>query len=540
MIQSHPLEKHNHSDYLVIGGGLAGFDLALRLAERGSVTLLSKAPPAESNSYYAQGGIAAVLDPADRLTSHITDTETAGAGLCHHDIVQLVVENGADAINHLINLGVAFTKKKADQYHLTQEGGHSARRVIHTADATGKMVMETLLDRIEAHPGICLIPNQIAIDLITTHKLGVYHPNQSNRNLGCHALDIQTGDVHTYQARFTILATGGFGKVYLYTSNPDTATGDGVAMAYRAGCRVANMEFVQFHPTCLYHPQAKSFLISEAVRGEGGILLRKNGDRFMERHHPQKELAPRDIVARAIDFEMKRSGEDCVFLDITHRGEAFITSHFPTIHAKCLEFGINPVKEPIPVVPAAHYACGGIYSDQNGKTDIDALYAIGEASHTGLHGANRLASNSLLECIVFAKRVDEDIKRREEDDDPLPLPSVQLWDSFDTQQCEEAILISHNWDEIRRFMWNYVGIVRSDQRLARARRRIEMLRQEIDEYYWNCRITPDLIELRNLALVASLIIRSALHRKESRGLHYSTSHPNPSEGCKKDTTLPLS
>ncbi|HIJ82768.1 MAG: L-aspartate oxidase [Magnetococcales bacterium] len=528
------------SDFLVIGGGVAGLDLSLRLAELGSVQLITKTDAGESNSSQAQGGIAAVLDSDDRFELHIEDTHRAGAGLCHEDTVRFVVENGARAIHRMIQLGVTFTRTPEGPYHLTREGGHSNRRVVHSADATGKAVVQTLLEKVQRHPNIQLMPNHLAIDLITSYKTGRFAPDRNNRCLGCYTLDIENDRVITQQARFTILATGGAGKVYLYTSNPDIATGDGIAMAYRAGCRVANMEFIQFHPTCLYHPKAKSFLISEAVRGEGGILVLSDGDRFMERHHPRRELAPRDIVARAIDFEMKRTGDDCVFLDITAKGEKFIREHFPNIHSKCLDLGIDMVREPIPVVPAAHYTCGGVLTHPDGTTDLENLFALGEVSHTGLHGANRLASNSLLECLVFAEAVEQTIRKKINDNDTthhIPLPP---WDNFDTHMCEEAVLISHNWDEIRRFMSNYVGIVRSDSRLARARRRIELLQQEINEYYWNCRISRDLLELRNIALVASLIIRSAIHRKESRGLHCNTNHPERDDThWAKDSILPI-
>ncbi|MBF0588414.1 MAG: L-aspartate oxidase [Magnetococcales bacterium] len=527
------------SDFLIIGGGLAGLDLALRLAEHGEVIVLTKTLAGESNSLHAQGGIAAVLDPKDRLDAHVEDTLTAGVGLCHEDAVRLVVENGARSIERLIDLGVRFTRD-GERYHLTREGGHSARRVIHTADATGSVVIGTLLTKVAHHPRIRLYEHKVAIDLVTTHKLGVMAPGVANRCLGCHALDITTGLVHTFQARFTTLATGGAGKVYLYTSNPDTATGDGIAIASRAGCRIANMEFIQFHPTCLFHPQAKSFLISEAVRGEGGVLLLKNGQPFMKRHHEKGELAPRDIVARAIDTELKRTGDDCVFLDITFKGEAFIREHFPTIYDKCLGLGIDMTKEPIPVVPAAHYTCGGIHTDAHARTDLDGLYAVGETAHTGLHGANRLASNSLLECLVYAGRAHEDMRRRIHDEREPLRPNLPLWDTFDAGTCEEEVLIAHNWDEIRRFMWNYVGIVRSDQRLARARRRIQLLQREIDEYYWNCRVSQNLLELRNIALVASLIIRSAIHRKESRGLHNTTNHTQrDDQHWRRDTVLPI-
>ncbi|MBF0453822.1 MAG: L-aspartate oxidase [Magnetococcales bacterium] len=533
-------KNHSQADFLIIGGGIAGFDLALRLARHGIVDLLTKTIAGESNSRYAQGGIAAVLDPEDNLESHIKDTLTAGAGLCNEEVVRFVVENGPEAIRHLIDIGVSFTQGEAGAYHLTKEGGHSARRVIHTADATGLAVMNTLQKQVDENPNIRLFQNRVAIDLVTAHKMGHYPPGEPNRCYGCYALSRETSRVITHQARFTILATGGAGKVYLYTSNPDTATGDGIAMAYRAGCHVANMEFMQFHPTCLYHPDAKSFLISEAVRGEGGILIRKDGSRFMDIHHPMGELAPRDIVARAIDFEMKRSGEPCVFLDITAKGEAFLKDHFPNILAKCASLGIDITTQPIPVVPAAHYMCGGVKTDLTGATEVDGLFAIGEVAHTGLHGANRLASNSILECLVFAQSAYRTIAERFQNPPCTIHPNIPPWDSFDTDHSDEAVLISQNWDEIRRFMGNYVGIVRSNRRLARARRRIEMLQQEISEYYWNSKITQDLIELRNLALIASLIIRSAIHRRESRGLHYTTNYPNRDDArCAKDTTLPI-
>ncbi len=533
-------ERRTTADFLIIGGGIAGLDLALRLAGLGSVTVLTKAEPGESNSRYAQGGIAAVLDPSDRPEAHLADTLTAGDGLCNPRTVRHVVENGPRCIRRLIDLGVPFTRMEKGGYHLTREGGHSARRVIHTADATGQAVMDILLERVGQRPNIRLLRDQLAIDLISAHKLGHFVPGQPNRCYGCYALDLASDRVFTHQARFTILATGGAGKVYLYTSNPDTATGDGIAMAYRAGCRAANMEFIQFHPTCLFHPEAKNFLISEAVRGEGGLLRLKNGDRFMPRHHDKAELAPRDVVARAIDHEMKQSGEPCVYLDITAKGPDFIRAHFPNIHRRCLELGLDMTREPLPVVPAAHYTCGGIVTNLDGQTDLDGLYAIGEVAHTGLHGANRLASNSILECLVFADAVTESIVGKLRQRPRVSQPALPLWDSFDTGHCEDAVLISHNWDEIRRFMGNYVGIVRSNRRLARARHRIELLQQEINEYYWNCRISRDLLELRNIALIASLIIRSAIHRKESRGLHYNVDYPSRYDDDKvRDTILPI-
>ena len=540
MIIKSPDKPWISSDFLILGGGIAGLDLALRLADNGTVVVLTKTDANESNSHYAQGGIAAVLDPKDRLEAHVQDTLVAGCGLCYPETVNFVVSNGARAIRRLIDLGVSFTKGDQAGYHLTQEGGHSARRVIHTADATGKAVMETLLERANQHPNIHLYQNQIAIDLITAHKIGRFSPGQPNRCYGAYVLDSLNNQVITYQSRFTILATGGTGKVYLYTSNPDTATGDGIAMAYRAGCRVANMEFIQFHPTCLFHPNAKNFLITEAVRGEGGILLRKDGYRFMPQHHPKAELAPRDIVAQAIDFEMKRSGDPCVFLDISAKGKSFLEEHFPNILAKCASFGIAMDKEPIPVVPAAHYTCGGVVTGLDAKTDLDGLFAIGEVSHTGLHGANRLASNSILECLVFADAAYNAILTQIREHPHVSQPLLPPWNSVGTDQCAEAVLISHNWEELRRFMGNYVGIVRSNRRLARARQRIELLQREINQYYWDCHITRDLIELRNIALIASLIIRSAIHRKESRGLHFNSDYPERNdEYWKRDTVLPI-
>ncbi|MBF0125279.1 MAG: L-aspartate oxidase [Magnetococcales bacterium] len=529
------------ADVLVIGSGVAGLDIALRLAEYGDVMILTKGAACESNSVHAQGGIAAVLDPGDRLENHVADTLEAGAGLCHVDTVRFVVEQGAGAIQRLINdVGVSFTRNdQNDGYHLTREGGHSNRRVIHSADATGQEVVHALLERVRSHPRIHFYEHHFSIDLITAHKMGHLVPGRRNLCYGCYALDPSEQTIHTFQARFTVLATGGAGKVYLYTSNPDTATGDGLAMAWRAGCRVANMEFFQFHPTCLYHPQAKSFLISEAVRGEGGRLLLKSGVPFMDRHHPSMELAPRDIVARAIDFEMKRTGDDYVLLDISHQGADFIRAHFPNILEQCAALGIDITREAMPVVPAAHYLCGGIVTDLNGQTDIESLYAIGETSHTGLHGANRLASNSLLECLVFSASAARQISAQLQHESYHQWPSIPLWDDFDTGPCEEAVLISHNWDEIRRCMWNYVGIVRSNQRLDRARRRLELLRREIDDSYWNCRINRDLLELRNLATVATLIVRAAIHRKESRGLHFTTNYPDRDEQLAHDTILPV-
>ena len=514
-------------DVLIIGSGLAGQSAALRLAPHCRVALVSKRSLEDSASGWAQGGIAAVLDSQDSIEAHIRDTLVAGAWLNDPTATRFVVENGRRAIEWLIEQGVPFTKD-ASGYHLTREGGHSARRVIHVADATGASVQETLIAKVRENPNITVLENHIAIDLITGEKLG----SGENRCFGAYVLNNQSGEVLTIGASNTLIATGGAGKVYLYTTNPDTSTGDGIAMAYRAGCRVSNMEFIQFHPTCLYHPQAKSFLISEAVRGEGGLLKLPDGSRFMPEHDEREELAPRDIVARAIDFEMKKRGLDCVFLDISHKGEAFIRHHFPNIHARCLELGIDITKDPIPVVPAAHYTCGGIISDLHGRTDVAGLYVAGEASCTGLHGANRLASNSLLECLVFAEAAVNDILRGK-----MPaLPLLPNWDESRVTDADEEVVISHNWDELRRFMWDYVGIVRTTKRLKRAKHRIGLLMREIDEFYANFRVSHDLIELRNLVVTADLIVRCAMQRKESRGLHCSRDYPEMLPKA-KNTTL---
>jgi L-aspartate oxidase len=506
-------------DVLVIGSGLAGLAAALRLAPTRRVALVTKNELLAGASAWAQGGIAAVWDSADSLDAHARDTQVAGAGLCHEDTVRFVVERGRPSIQWLVDQGVAFTRETggAEELHLTREGGHSHRRIVHAADATGNAVQRTLVERVRGHPNIDVLDWHIAIDLITARKLGT----GADRCLGAYVLDNKAGRVKTIGARSTVLAAGGTGKVYLYTTNPDTATGDGVAMGWRAGCPVANMEFVQFHPTCLYHPDAKSFLISEAVRGEGGLLLLPSGERFMPRHDARAELAPRDVVARAIDFEMKKRGLDCVFLDISHKGEDFVRGHFPTIHARCLEFGIDIAKEPIPVVPAAHYSCGGLRVDLAGRTHLPGLYALGEVACTGLHGANRLASNSLLECVVFAGSATADILAA----DPAPLPALPDWDESRVTDADEEVVIAHNWDELRRSMWSYVGIVRTTKRLERARHRIELLQGEIEEFYSNFRVSNDLIELRNLVVTANLIVRSALARRESRGLHYTLDFP---------------
>lgn len=512
-------------DVLIIGSGLAGLSLALRTAANKKICLVSKRHINDSASNWAQGGIAAVLNNDDSNEAHIQDTLIAGAGLCDSAVTKKVVEHGKETIEWLIQQGVGFTREhNSSDYHLTREGGHSHRRIVHAADATGHAVQTTLADKVRQHPNITLLENHIAVDLITTQKVKLAKKLSSDHNacLGAYVLDNSTGKVTTISAQNTVLATGGAGKVYLYTTNPDISTGDGIAMAWRAGCRVANMEFIQFHPTCLFHPHAKSFLISEIVRGEGGLLKLPDGTRFMQEHDPREELAPRDVVARAIDFEMKKRGLDCVYLDISHKSLDFIQEHFPNIYRRCLELGIDISKTPIPVVPAAHYTCGGIMTDDKGLTDINHLYAIGETACTGLHGANRLASNSLLECLVFGQAAAEDILSQPDKAAPI----LPYWDESRVTDADEEVLITHTWDELRRFMWNYVGIVRTDKRLSRALHRLHMLRSEVHEFYSNFKISNDLIELRNLLQVAELIVVSAIERKESRGLHYSKDHPN--------------
>ena len=507
-------------DVLIIGSGAAGLSLALKLAPDYRVAVLSKKTITEGSTFYAQGGISAVLADDDSIESHVQDTLNAGAGLCDEKVVRHTVENSAAAIEWLLELGVPFTRSDDDNsagLHLTREGGHSHRRVAHADDMTGRAIETTLVGEARKHDNITLYEHHLAVDLITIEK------NGSRRCLGAYVLDCKANHVDVFRARTVIIATGGASKVYLYTSNPDSATGDGIAMAWRAGCRIANMEFMQFHPTCLYHPKAKSFLISEAVRGEGGVLKLPNGERFMHRFDERAELAPRDIVARAIDHEMKRLGADHIYLDISHKPADFILKHFPNIHARCLEYGFDMTKEPLPVVPAAHYTCGGVMTDLNARTDIEGLYAVGEVSFTGLHGANRMASNSLLECLVFAHAAARDImSRKQEAQDETP---IAPWDESRVTDSDEHIVVTHNWDELRRFMWDYVGIVRTTKRLERAKHRVDLLNSEIDEYYSNFRITSDLIELRNLALVADLIINSALSRHESRGLHYIRDYP---------------
>jgi L-aspartate oxidase len=522
-------------DILVIGSGASGLSLALRLADHARVAVISKTALTESNTLYAQGGISAVLDAEDSIESHIQDTLIAGAGLCDPDIVRLVVSHGKECIDWLLERGVPFTEVESEngghQLHLTREGGHTHRRVVHAADATGLAVEISLEQHTRAHPNIEVFEHHNAIDLITARKLGA----DEQRVLGAYVLDNRQHKVKTFRARHVVLASGGAGKVYLYTSNPDIATGDGIAIAWRAGARIANMEFIQFHPTCLFHPHARSFLISEAVRGEGGKLILGDGSPFMQRFDPRGELAPRDVVARAIDHEMKRLGADCVFLDISHQSAEFIKSHFPTIYARCLEFNIDITRQPIPVVPAAHYTCGGILTDRDARTDIPGLYAVGEVACTGLHGANRMASNSLLECLVFAKQAAEDILRNLPNQS-IP-PELPEWDESQVTDSDEEVVVAHNWDEIRRFMWDYVGIVRTDKRLQRALRRVELLKQEIADYYGHFRVTGDLLELRNLAIVAELIIRSALRRKESRGLHFTLNYPGLDTGKPPENTV---
>jgi L-aspartate oxidase len=521
------MSQHFQHDVLVIGSGAAGLSLALTLPSHLRIAVLSKGDLANGSTFWAQGGVAAVLDDADTVQSHVEDTLNAGGGLCHEDAVRFTVEHSREAIQWLIDQGVPFTRDDQTsvedggfEFHLTREGGHSHRRIIHAADATGAAIFKTLLAQAQQRPNIELLEQRVAVDLITERRLGL----DGQRCLGAYVLNRTSGEVDTYGARFTILASGGAAKVYLYTSNPDGACGDGIAMAWRSGCRVANLEFNQFHPTCLYHPQAKSFLVTEALRGEGAYLKLPNGERFMQRFDPRAELAPRDIVARAIDHEMKRLGIDCVYLDISHKPAEFIKTHFPTVYERCLEFSIDITTQPIPVVPAAHYTCGGVMVDEMGRTDVPGLYAIGETSFTGLHGANRMASNSLLECFVYARSAAADILSQLPD---VPLPeALPTWDASQVTDSDEDVIIAHNWDELRRFMWDYVGIVRTNKRLQRAQHRVRLLLDEIDEFYSNYKVSRDLIELRNLAQVAELMICSAMERKESRGLHYTLDYPD--------------
>jgi L-aspartate oxidase len=507
------------TDVLVIGGGIAGLTAALSLAPVARVTVLCKGDVEAGSSHWAQGGIASVTDPDDSFSDHVADTCDAGAGLCDPEVVEFIVERGPGVIARLREWGVEFDKLD-NELHLTREGGHSHRRVLHVADATGQAITSALTRRVLDDPRIELFNDRVAIDLINTSKLN----RHQNRCVGAYVLNRSTARVEVFQAKFVVLATGGASKVYLYTSNPDSSTGDGIAMAWRAGCRVANLEFNQFHPTCLYHPHAKSFLISEALRGEGAVLKLPSGEGFMHRFDPRADLAPRDIVARAIDHEMKRLGLDCVHLDISHRPAAFVEEHFPTIARRCRELGIDITREPIPVVPAAHYTCGGVVVDRDARTDIAGLYAVGEVACTGLHGANRLASNSLLECLVYAEVAAEHITRHL--DTALEPITVPHWDESQVTDSDEDVVIAHNWDELRRFMWDYVGIVRTTKRLQRALHRAELLKQEVHEFYSHYRVSNDLIELRNLINVAELIIRSALMRRESRGLHFNLDFPD--------------
>ncbi len=522
-------------DFLVIGGGIAGLTYALEVAKHGTVAVLFKKSREESSTAWAQGGIAAVTGSDDNFALHISDTLSAGAGLCHSDVVELVVREGPTRLEELIRLGAHFDRNPDNSgYHLHKEGGHSRRRIYHAADATGFEIQQTLIQAASHQQNIRFFDHALAVDLITTHKIGGRYSGGVNRALGAYVLDAG-GAIEPILASKTLVATGGVGKVYLYTSNPDVATGDGIAMCYRAGCSVANMEFFQFHPTCLFHPEAKTFLITEAMRGEGARLRRINGETFMHKHHKLEELAPRDIVARAIDYEMKQHGEEYVLLDITHKPADFIKEHFPTIYQRCLSYGFDITRQPIPVVPAAHYCCGGVVCDSNGKTEIEDLYVAGESACTGLHGANRLASNSLLEGLVFGYRAAaHSILQFDSSTRAAPVP---LWDSGSAVDSDEEVVITQNWDEIRRFMWNFVGIVRSNKRLERALKRSEMLEREIQEYYWNFKVKPDLLELRNLSLVANLVIRSALWRKESRGLHYNLDYPLPSDTFVRDTLI---
>ena len=541
----------HHFDVLIVGSGLAGLSAALHLAATHRVAVITKGAFGDGSSNWAQGGIAAVLAEGDNFDEHVQDTLVAGAGLCDPAATRFVVENAPASIAWLQGLGVPFSQEDG-VLHLTREGGHSQRRIVHVTDATGAAVQRTLIEHVRANPNIMLFDHHMLVDLITARRLGLddgdekhdqvngnihakpqatsnagtsLSPAAIDRCLGLYALDEQRDQVVTFHAPQTLLATGGAGKVYIYTTNPDTATGDGIAAAWRAGCRVSNMEFIQFHPTCLYHPYAKSFLISEALRGEGGVLRlppSHGSVRFMPQHDARAELAPRDVVARAIDFEMKKHGLDCVYLDITHKGAGFLHEHFPTILARCAELGIDITREPIPVVPAAHYTCGGVMSDLEGHTDLAGLYAIGETACTGLHGANRLASNSLVECMVFARAAAQDILAT---GSQAASPALPAWDSSQVTDADESVVIAHNWDELRRFMWNYVGIVRTNKRLERAAHRIALLTSEIDEFYANFHISRDLLELRNLVQVAELIVRCAQARHESRGLHFSRDYP---------------
>ena len=530
-------------DFLVIGSGIAGLSFSLKAAKAGRVAIVTKKEAMETSTNYAQGGIASVSGKYDSFDLHFNDTIQSGDGLCKEDIVEMVIKGGPARIRELIAWGVTFTRSNTESngLDLVLEGGHCQKRIVHAGDFTGSVIEQALLDSARNNKNIAFFENHIAVDLITYStrmKRGVITAAHEDVCCGAYVLETKTNEVHTFRAKTTVLATGGAGKVYLYTSNPDIATGDGIAMSYRAGALVANLEFVQFHPTCLYNPEAKNFLISETVRGEGGILIDSQGHAFMRDYSAQKDLACRDIVARAIDTELKKSGDDSVFLDITHKDPDFIKERFPNIYKRCLSLGIEITKDPMPVVPAAHYMCGGVLVDIDGKTDVKRLYAIGETACTGLHGANRLASNSLLEAVVYADRTAKSAIENLKKENAGFYQDLPAWDPMDTMDSDEAIVVSHNWDEIRRLMWNYVGIVRSNKRLLRAQDRIDMIKKEIHQYYWNFKITPDLVELRNIAVVADLIIQSAILRKESRGLHYNIQYPQKDDRhWQKDTIL---
>lgn len=518
------------TDFLVLGSGIAGLSFAIRAAEFGQVLVVTKRDLSQSATGWAQGGVAAVLDPGDSYEKHAEDTHIAGAGLCRDETVDLCVRKGPEVLNWLIALGAQFSSDESGELDLGREGGHSERRVVHAGDITGAEIQRALVARVKSHPNITLLEWTMGVDLIVESRFG-----RPDRCVGAYILNDRAGTVSTVLARATLLATGGAGKVYLYTSNPDVATGDGVAMAYRAGAEVANMEFFQFHPTVLFEPRAKSFLVSEALRGEGAVLRLPSGEAFMERHHPQKDLAPRDIVARAIDYEMKRTGSEHVVLDITHQPASFVRDRFPNIYSRCMSYGIDMTREPIPVVPAAHYMCGGVTSDSFGRSSLPGLFAIGETACTGLHGANRLASNSLLEGLVFAERAAHLLKEEIQDLRTIAFPQVREWETGSACPSDEAVIVTQNWDELRRLMWNYVGIVRSTSRLERAMSRVKLLEREIRDYYWKHLITRDLLELRNIQTVAELVIASAQARRESRGLHFTIDFPEKDDRLLRDT-----